>query len=324
MKSICLILPYFGKFNNYFSLFLESCRRNPTVNWLIYTDCPAGHGFPENIRVVETTFEQFRRRFESHFDFAIALDRPYKLCDFKPAYGEVLADDLNGFDFWGHCDCDMIFGHLRDFLTDDILSAHTKIFSRGHLSVYHNDPETNSYYRRQTYLPIAKVYSDTNIYCFDEWGGISRAWVNDGLPLCDELVMDDIAAGFEGFHLTKELTGRYSPYKEYQTDLSGRYKKMKHILYSFREGELLRHWTEGGKAFSEPVLYTHFQKRAMKVGVPEDSAEFLIANDAFLPYEENPDAARIKKLAGSAFSLKNFSIKARRKAFDMMQLLTKK
>ena len=324
MKSICLILPYFGKFNRYFSLFLESCRCNPTVHWLVYTDCTEQYNWPSNVRRVETSFEAFRQRFASHFDFEISLDKPYKLCDYRPAYGEVLADDLRGFDFWGHCDCDMIFGHIRHFLTDDILSEYPKYFTRGHMSFYLNDPEVNSYYLRQTYLPVSEVFTQPKAFSFDEWGGISRAWVNDRRPVYDELVMDDIAFGLDGFHLTKELTGRFSPYKEYQTDLSRRYRKMKHIMYSFREGELLRLWTEGGKAFREPVLYAHFQKRAMAMNVPDDSTRFLIAGDAFLPFEEDPDAARIKKLTGSAFSLKNTSVKARRKAYDIYCALSGK
>lgn len=318
MKSICLVLPYFGKFNHYFSLFLKSCECNPDVNWIIYTDCRDEYRFPSNVRKVSTTFEAFKNRFRSHFDFDIVLDRPYKLCDYKPAYGEVLADDLAGFDFWGHCDCDLIFGDIRRFLSDDILSQNMKIFSRGHMTLYHNDPETNSYYRKQTQFPIEKIYGDTKIFTFDEWGGISSAWEHDGLPFYDELVMDDIAAGFEGFHLTKELTGRYSPYKKNQTDLSGRYRKMKHIMYSFSNGELLRLWTEGGNVHSEPVLYAHFQKRAMSVCVPETSGQFLIAKNAFLPYEENISASQIKRLTGSSFSLRNISIKARRKAYEIM------
>lgn len=318
MKSICLVLPYFGKFNPYFSLFLESCRCNPTVNWLVYTDCTDEYDWPPNVRKVRTTFDAFKTRFCSHFDFDIVLDRPYKLCDYKPAYGEVLADDLQGFDFWGHCDCDMIFGNIRRFLSDEILSQYAKIFSRGHLTLYRNDPETNSYYRRQTLLPISQVFGDTQIYAFDEWSGISKAWEHDGLPFYDELIMDDIAAGFEGFHLTKELTGRYSPYKAHQTDLSGRYKKMKHIMYSFHKGELLRLWTEKGTAYSEPVLYAHFQKRCMSVSVPDYSDSFLIANDSFIPFKGDLKASEIKQRTGSSFSIRNHYINTRRALYDIL------
>lgn len=36
MKKQCvLILPYFGKFNNYFPLFLRSCAANPSYDFLI-------------------------------------------------------------------------------------------------------------------------------------------------------------------------------------------------------------------------------------------------------------------------------------------------
>ena len=187
------------------------------------------------------------------------------------------------------------------------------------MSLYRNDSETNSYYRKQTHFPIEKVFHDDAGFCFDEWGGISRAWTSDGLPLYDELIMDDIAFGFNGFHLTKELTGRFSPYKEYQTDLSARYRKMKHIMYSFMDGELTRLWTERGQVKSEPVLYAHFQKRQMKVAVPDDAGEFLIAGDAFLPYEAQPDAAAIRRLTGRAFSFRNTWIRARRALRDLLR-----
>ena len=318
MKSICLVLPYFGKFNPYFSLFLQSCRCNPTISYLIYTDCTDPYDWPSNVHRIETTFAEFREKFSSEFDFDIVLDKPYKLCDYKPAYGEVLADDLSGFDFWGHCDCDLIFGNCREFLTDEILSQNNKIFSRGHMTLYHNDPDTNSFYRLQTFLPFQRVYTESDIFAFDEWGGVSKAWEMEGLPFYDGLVMDDIAAGLEGFRLTKELTGRYSPYKAYQTDLSRRYKKMKHIMYSFRDGELLRLWVENGEKFSEPVLYAHFQKRSMSVCVPDNAERFLIAKDSFLPYEEELTVERIKKLTGSSFSLKNSGVKARRAVYDLM------
>ena len=38
MNSIALVIPYFGKFNNYFHLWLESAKRNSTIDFHIYTD----------------------------------------------------------------------------------------------------------------------------------------------------------------------------------------------------------------------------------------------------------------------------------------------
>ena len=51
MKKCIIILPYFGKFNNYFNLFLKSCEKNPDFSWLIFTDDKSKYNYPENVRV---------------------------------------------------------------------------------------------------------------------------------------------------------------------------------------------------------------------------------------------------------------------------------
>lgn len=50
MNKICLITPYFGKFNNYFELFLNSYRCNPTVNWLILSEDETQYSYPDDIK----------------------------------------------------------------------------------------------------------------------------------------------------------------------------------------------------------------------------------------------------------------------------------
>ena len=38
MKSVVLILPYFGKFPDIFPLFLKTAEKNPNINFLIISD----------------------------------------------------------------------------------------------------------------------------------------------------------------------------------------------------------------------------------------------------------------------------------------------
>ena len=38
MKKIALVIPYIGKFRPDFSIFLHSCRNNPTVDFLFFCD----------------------------------------------------------------------------------------------------------------------------------------------------------------------------------------------------------------------------------------------------------------------------------------------
>ena len=45
MKSIVFLIPYFGHFNDYFDIWLNSCDHNPPVNWLIFSDCKAVHNY---------------------------------------------------------------------------------------------------------------------------------------------------------------------------------------------------------------------------------------------------------------------------------------
>ena len=116
MIKIAVIIPYFGKFPNYFELFLKSCKMNPTIDWIIFTDSKENYHYPANVRRIETTFEELKSRFQKKFDFKIALDSPYKLCDYKVMTGYLFEDYLEGYDYWGYSDVDMLFGDIRKFL----------------------------------------------------------------------------------------------------------------------------------------------------------------------------------------------------------------
>ena len=116
MKRCILIIPYFGKFNSYFHLFLHSCRNNPDFDWLIFTDDRRNFEYPDNITVKYTTFDKIKLYIQRKFKFKIALDQPYKLCDYKIAYGDIFSEFISGYEFWGFCDTDVIFGRGTGFI----------------------------------------------------------------------------------------------------------------------------------------------------------------------------------------------------------------
>ncbi|MBD9358410.1 hypothetical protein IE877_21455 [Methylomonas sp. EbA] len=100
MKIIILNI-YFGKRPDYFDLFLYSCGVNKLVDFLFFIDFDTPLSLPSNVRIIKTTFEDIRVRFQSVIAFPIALNSPYKLTDFQPAYGELLVDYLENYDWWG-------------------------------------------------------------------------------------------------------------------------------------------------------------------------------------------------------------------------------
>ena len=170
MKKGVFIIPYFGKFNNYFQLFLNSCKMNEDWDWLIFTDDKTTYVYPDNVIVYYTNFEKIREIAQSKFDFQISLDNPYKLCDYKPTYGYLFEEYISKYKYWGHCDCDLIFGNLNSFLTEDILGCYDKIFCLGHCTLYRNKKENNEYFKETIHgIPIyKKVLSQTHPFAFDE------------------------------------------------------------------------------------------------------------------------------------------------------------
>ena len=144
--KIALIIPYFGKFRNDNDFWLKSIELNPTIDILIFTDQQIK--VPENVKLIAMSFIDFRRLIQSKFDFDVSIPQPYKICDFRPAYGYILSDYLSGYDFWGHCDNDLIFGNIRKFIPDSILNSYDKILRRGHFTLYRNKPETNDFFKK--------------------------------------------------------------------------------------------------------------------------------------------------------------------------------
>ena len=69
MKTICYIIPYFGKLPKNFALYLLSCAQNPTVNWKILTDDRTPYEFPTNVHVKYCNYEEVKQRIKAWFDF---------------------------------------------------------------------------------------------------------------------------------------------------------------------------------------------------------------------------------------------------------------
>ena len=143
MKRCLLILPYFGYFNNYFQLFINSCEMNTSIEWLIYTDDKANIKYPSNVHIKYCSFKEFKNKVDDKMGFHVSLDKPYKLCDIRPAYGYIFEEELQGYDYWGHCDCDLIFGDIQTVLQKLMNENWDKIFAVGHLSIYKNSIENN-------------------------------------------------------------------------------------------------------------------------------------------------------------------------------------
>ena len=277
VRSVVGIIPYFGPLPTYFGLWLATAGRNSTVDWVLLTD-QAVPAPPKNVRVERTTLAGLRRRFAEALDCPIALDAPYKLCDFKPAYGFLFPDLVDGYDFWAHADLDVIWGGLRTFLTEEILDRSDKVFAGGHLSLFRNRPEVNEAFRGVTTdrpLDYRTVFGNPQAFAFDEWGpnwnGMNAIVADNGLRLyVDEMPYADIKVSGRALRTVREDFGEPS---QRQAE-----RRKHHILYRYQSGHLYQHAIdrEVGLVCREEA-YLHLQKRPMRVGIRDVNAgSFLV------------------------------------------------
>lgn len=148
---ITLIVPYFGTWPVWFSAYLASCARNAGVDWLFVTDCPFPEQAPSNTRFVRMELRELSQIVNDRVGVKVPLS-PRKLCDIKPAYGDVFSEYLKDADFWGFCDLDIIWGDIRGFITDELLAQYDVISSRknrisGHFTILRNSESVRLLYR---------------------------------------------------------------------------------------------------------------------------------------------------------------------------------
>jgi hypothetical protein len=147
------VIPYFGRWPEWFNLFVESCKWNPEVRWRFYTDCGEPENWADNLDYVHISFEDYKGLVRERFSIPFNPTDSYKLCDLKPCLGDLHGRDIAGYPFYGYGDIDVIYGKVRNFYTDEVLAAsdifstHATILS-GHLAVFRNTPKMQHLYER--------------------------------------------------------------------------------------------------------------------------------------------------------------------------------
>ncbi len=129
--------------------FFVTCRRNPDVQWFLYTDLDLPSADLGNVTVRRMSVTEFEQRASDTLRTPIEVKHHLaKMSDVKPAYGLIFADDLKGFDYWVYSDFDVAWGDIRQFVTDELLHSYDIISARrdrlcGHFTLFRNTPEQN-------------------------------------------------------------------------------------------------------------------------------------------------------------------------------------
>ena len=271
---VFLCIPYFGKFPNYFQLYLDSLAVNKDIlRVLFFTDIDvAGYVVPENARFVKMTKAELqakiarmiRELFNKEVEPEKLITTAYKLVDFKVSYPYLFRDILtkegaSERDFVGWGDCDLIYGKLSNLL--DFSQGYDIIGGLwGHFTAVKNTPPFQLFF---TTVPgLLNLMLDN-----------SRAFITDEIACREPLITFLNSNNYKMFPMHIHCCDIVPPlfYHMFRNDHTRRLKNFfdnvhseKNIHHLFRRpsGVLTVVYDDG---FSREVTYVHMQKRAMNL-----------------------------------------------------------
>jgi uncharacterized protein DUF6625 len=169
--SVLLISAYLGSLPVWYPAFLASCRTNEAIEWLVVTDAAPPHGV-SNVRHRTMERDEFESLVADRLRARLDLgSNPRKICDLKPAFGRLFSEDVASFDYWGHCDLDVVWGDLRRALDApfhagaDVVSLRRHRLA-GHLTVFRNSSYVNDLFSHG--CEFARSCATSSVTMFDE------------------------------------------------------------------------------------------------------------------------------------------------------------
>jgi len=272
---IALVVCYFGKLPNYASLVMRSAGGNPSIDWFVFGDHPPDFPLPPNVRYLPMAMRELQEIMARACGTRVRIDHPIDLTRLKVTYGLCFAEQLQGYDFWGHVDLDMIYGDLRAFLPEEILDEYPRVYVRGHLSLYRNTDEVNRYFMlKAPGVPGHEaILANEDRTQFDEWPGLWKILRYHRIPQYHKEVIADIRPP------NRYRINRFEAVEQ---------ANYPHQVFYWHQGKTFQaYYHREGGLFDHEVAYVHFQKRSFPA--PELDADtapgFLIGPGGFTPYD---------------------------------------
>lgn len=261
--SICIVLCYYGDFPNTFQLYLNSCLLNPTIDWLIVTDAvelKKKYHVPDNVRILNMSLLEVEKLAIQKIGFNVIIPTSYKLCDYKVAYGLMFEDYLKEYEWWGYGDCDVVYGNLRNYFTNQRMSQYDKIYPFGHLSLLRNNEKCKKAFllsANGTY-DAKKVYTEKKTFGFDEHNGINIKMLTHGMKIdmADDFV--DRSTFFRRFRTIdkKDVIPYFDEKWIHQIQFITNYKKQ---LFVWENGSAYQYYMEKHQIKNKEICYIHYR-----------------------------------------------------------------
>lgn len=274
MLKIAIIGCYYGQFPVWIQYWLKSCSTNPTIDFFIVTDLDLPDK-PENVHIIFFHLNEIKLLAEQKIGISVSLGKPYKLCDLKPCYGLVFEDYLKEYDYWGHCDFDLIWGDIRKFIEKYEIEKYDKFLALGHLALYRNIENINKRFMLDGSKcgNYQEVFSNDNGYAFDELGGIYSIYEKNQFSMFNKRIFAEIKTYHQRFRL-KKVDGNY-----------------KHQVFLYKDGSVFRVYEKNGKIKTHEYIYIHFRRKLLADERKWYEVEnFYITKDGFFDLDQLPNS----------------------------------
>ena len=245
--NIVLIVPYFGKLPEWITLFFKSCEYlDGKIDFLFFTDDEniSCINQPSNVKYYLVSFDWLVKYIETKG--LGVLNSAYKLCDYKPLYGYIFQEYIEGYDYWGYCDIDTVLGDISSFLIRNNYTCYDRIGEKGHFTIYRNTKEcrelfTQYPYSFPKYFDFEFVKQTTYPCHFDESG------------------MNIICNRSNSIkYLEKNFALQTTIVRELHLHTFGaKYPE----LFVFNKGHIYRYEKRNDSIMKEEYMYIHFQDR---------------------------------------------------------------
>jgi hypothetical protein len=247
--EIAVVSAYFGSLPSYFPAWLSSCELNSDIKWFFFSDQSLDEvDFPPNVIPLNLRLDEVKKIFASFLGGEVVLNRPYKLCDFRPFYWMLLDYMDVSYSHWGHCDIDMVFGQINRFLDKDLLETYERIFELGCFSLYKNSCIAKSMaFDPSNGMDWKTVISHPESFGFDEHNGVNLSWSR--FPEIWYRSSNDI------FDAEPRIAGFASA--------QGTFGVRPSEIWREADGLFIRERSVLGSEVQRELMAVHFQKRSM-------------------------------------------------------------
>lgn len=244
-NNIILLIPYFGKFPDWFPLFFETLRRNPKLDFMFFTDCETNSFSASNVHFKKMSFEEYVNQAQTIIPTPITIQNPYKICDLRPLFGSIHSKEIEGYDYYGWMDIDLLLGDVLSFYTTDVLNNHS-VFSThadriaGHFALFKNNKENRNKYKK--IYKWTEALNNPEFVGIDE-NGITRAYTEDIFDKIKEKFNIDLSNPFSQW-IKRRKTNKMYMVEQYTTPflpkpwIDGSLNSDQPSIWKYQNGEI--------------------------------------------------------------------------------------